>query len=197
MHAAHLKARPTLNNSRERSKVLCLQRQGRLVHAEIAPRKIRAQIAAQTLRVERDTSHGAEMHHIAAARKGAVNNAPATGATRDGKRVVGVRRRRDTIAAEAGDGIEDRGGRPLGCWGVEGPIPVGLSTGVVALGAKHGFVHGNHVPVPGEEVAGVVNREGLLNVGVDQIVVPGQDARIGKRGSNGGLGEEAINGGEV
>jgi hypothetical protein len=32
--------------------------------------------------------------------------------------------------------------------------------------------------VPGEEVAGVVDGEGLLDVGVDQVVVARNDARV-------------------
>lgn len=148
-----------------------MQRQSRLVHAEITPGKVGGQVAAQALRVELDAIHRAEMHHIAATRKGTVNDTSAAGATRDSKGVVGVRRCWDAVAAEACDGVEDGRGRPLVGRGVQSPVPIRLRAGIVALGAEHGLVHGNHVPVPREEVASVVDGEGLLDVGVNKIIV--------------------------
>ena len=109
MHVTHLKTLTALHNSCERAVVRRLQRQGRLVHAKITPGKVGGQVAAQALQVELDTTHRAEVYHVAAAHKGSVSDASATGAARDCKVVVGIRGHRDAVADEADNGFEDGG----------------------------------------------------------------------------------------
>ena len=88
-------------------------------------------------------------------------------------------------------------GRLLGRRGVLGPVPVGLVAGVAALVTEGLLVLVDEPAVPGHEVAGVVDRHGLLDVGDDEVVEPGLGA--GGDISRGASGQalEALDGVDV
>lgn len=84
-----------------------------------------------------------------------------------------------------------------GVEGVEGgfaPVLVGLVAGVGAFGAQGLFVGPEEIAVPGEEVGGAVDGEGLVDVHGDEVVVAGSCARGGEGGGDGEFGYEAFDG---
>lgn len=83
--------------------------------------------------------------------------------------------------------------------GIKRPIPVRLSTFVPAFFTQHGLVRGYVETVPRQEVADEVHAHGLLDVGVEEVIVAGEDSRgFGGWGCEGGFfGEKAVDGGDV
>lgn len=191
-----LETRAPLHRAGEPAKVRLSEGQLGLVLGKVSGCKVRAKVTTQALRVVRDTAGRPEVDEVVVACKGAIRNTSSTRAAGYLEGVAGITGDIGTVPTEPGLAVKDGRVGPLVSRRVEGPVPVRLRALIVALIAQHVLIDGAEEAVPGHKVAGIVDREGLLDVRVDQIIAR-DDTRVVESGRFGRLGQDAFDRVEV